>query len=226
MSELVEELLLLARLDRERPLAHERVELSGIAAAAVDAARVKAPDRVVSFDPAAAVVVTGDANRLRQVIDNLLTNAVNHTPGGTPIGVDVRTDDGQALLTVVDEGPGIDPADRHRIFEPFHRADPSRARATGGVGLGLAIVSAIAEAHGGTVGVDSDGASGASFWVRLPLAPVDGAAPPAPPEASGSPPPPSFPVPPPPQGPPVPLAPPSPAAPRPPDPPASPGGGS
>jgi two-component system OmpR family sensor kinase len=173
MSVLVDDLLLLARLDRERPLAHEQVELTGVVAAAVDAARVKAPDRVVTFAPAAPVVVTGDASRLRQVVDNLMANAINHTPEATPIAVDVTTDGTTALLTVADRGPGIDPADRDHIFEPFHRADPSRARATGGVGLGLAIVSAIATAHGGTVGVDSEPGAGATFWVRLPLAPID-----------------------------------------------------
>ncbi|HEY5251359.1 MAG TPA: HAMP domain-containing sensor histidine kinase [Acidimicrobiales bacterium] len=173
MSELVDDLLLLARLDRERPLAHEQVELTAVVAAAVDAARVKAPDRVVTFAPVAPVVVTGDASRLRQVADNLMANALNHTPEGTPITVDLTADGTTALLTVADRGPGIDPADRGHIFEPFHRADPSRARATGGVGLGLAIVSAIATAHGGAVGVDSEPGSGATFWVRLPAVPVN-----------------------------------------------------
>ena len=195
MSELVDDLLLLARLDRERPLAHEQVELTAVAAAAVDAARVKAPDRLVTFAPPAPVVVGGDANRLRQVIDNLLANAINHTPGGTPIEVDVRVVDTTALLSVTDHGPGIDPGDRGHIFEPFHRADPSRARTTGGVGLGLAIVSAIAAAHGGTVGVDSDPGSGATFWVRLPLARTGVAPPPQGPPISPAPAPPPGPPP-------------------------------
>jgi two-component system OmpR family sensor kinase len=177
MSELVDDLLLLARLDRERPLAHETVELTAIAAAAVDAARVKAPDHTVTFAPVSPVVVTGDANRLRQVIDNLVANAINHTPPGTPIDVRVVADGSTGLLTVADEGPGIAAVDRDHIFEPFHRADPSRARATGGVGLGLAIVSAIAQAHGGSVGVDSEPGAGATFWVRLPLAVLDAMAP-------------------------------------------------
>jgi two-component system, OmpR family, sensor kinase len=202
MSELVDDLLLLARLDRERPLAHEQVELTTVAAAAVDAARVKDPDRAVTFAPPAPVVVVGDASRLRQVVDNLVDNAMNHTPPGTPIAVDVGAEGATALLTVADRGPGIAPADRDRIFEPFHRADPSRARATGGVGLGLAIVSAIAQAHGGTVGVDSDATTGATFWVRLPLAPA--AAPPPVPAL----PPLAGPPPPPPSGPPVSQVPP------------------
>jgi two-component system OmpR family sensor kinase len=215
MSELVDDLLLLARLDRERPLAHDQVELTGVTAAAVDAARVKAPDRTVTFAPLAAVVVTGDDHRLRQVIDNLLANALNHTPAGTPIDVSVRAEGDTAVLTVADQGPGIAPADRDHIFEPFHRADPSRARATGGVGLGLAIVSAIATAHGGAVGVDSVPGSGASFWVRLPLAVGEVVAPPpdgagdgavgvaSPPSSPGT-------APPPPQGSPVSPAPPPP----------------
>jgi two-component system, OmpR family, sensor kinase len=180
MSELVDDLLLLARLDRERPLETERVDLATVVAAAVDAARVKAPDRTVTFAPRTPVVVVGDANRLRQVIDNLLANAIAHTPEATPVDVVVDAEGPTAILTVADHGPGIDPADRDHIFEPFHRADPSRARATGGVGLGLAIVSAIATAHGGTVGVDSDPGSGSTFWVRLPLAPLDVPPPPLP----------------------------------------------
>jgi len=192
MSELVDDLLLLARLDRERPLAHEQVELTAVAAAAVDAARVKAPDRLVTFAPPAPVVVVGDANRLRQVIDNLLANAINHTPGGTPIDVFVSAVGTTALVRVADHGPGIAPADRDHIFEPFHRADPSRARTTGGVGLGLAIVSAIANAHGGTVGVDSEPGSGATFWVRLPLARTDVAPPPEGPPVSPAPAAPSY----------------------------------
>jgi two-component system OmpR family sensor kinase len=211
MSELVDDLLLLARLDRERPLAHEQVELTTVAVAAVDAARVQAPDRTVTFTPRPPVVVTGDANRLRQVIDNLLANAINHTPAGTAIDVGVAADGTTALLTVADHGQGIDAADRDHIFEPFHRADPSRARATGGVGLGLAIVSAIATAHGGGVGVDSEPGSGATFWVRLPLVRTEV----TPPAAAGG-----EEAPPPPQGPPVstvPPPPPSPPAPAAPD---------
>jgi two-component system OmpR family sensor kinase len=207
MSELVDDLLLLARLDRERPLAHERVALVVVVSEAVDAARVKAPDRQVSFTPGPGVVVTGDANRLRQVIDNLLANAIAHTAAGTAIEVAVRAEGPDAVLTVTDHGSGIDPVDLPHIFEPFHRADPSRARATGGVGLGLAIVSAIATSHGGSVGVDSVPGSGATFWVRIPLV---GAEPPVElPPAS----PPALPAPPPPAGPPVSPAPPPPPVP-------------
>jgi two-component system, OmpR family, sensor kinase len=177
MSTLVDDLLLLARLDHERPLARDHVDVSNVARAAVDAARAVDPGRPITLVANGAVSVTGDADRLRQVVDNLLGNAERHTPAGTPVEVRVRSDGPWAWLEVADRGPGIPPEEQTRIFEPFHRADPSRARATGGVGLGLAIVSAIARAHGGDVGVATNPASappetapGALFWVRLPLA--------------------------------------------------------
>ncbi len=108
-------------------------------------------------------------------MDNLLANAVQHTPDRSSVDVRVSTEPGMACFEVSDQGPGIPPAEHAHIFEPFHRADPARARATGGAGLGLTIVSAIAHAHGGTVGVVSDptadnGSAGATFWVRIPLA--------------------------------------------------------
>jgi two-component system OmpR family sensor kinase len=174
MSVLVDDLLLLARLDHQRPLELERVDLAGLVTEAVDAARVSTPDRAISLEVPAPSVVIGDANRLRQVVDNLLANAVQHTPEGSPIHVGVRTETTTACLEVSDSGPGIPPEEQAHIFEPFHRSDPTRARATGGVGLGLSIVSAIAHAHGGTVGVVSRPAAndqrGSTFWVRIPLA--------------------------------------------------------
>jgi two-component system OmpR family sensor kinase len=182
MSTLVDDLLLLARLDQRRPLAHDQVDVAAVTAAAVDAARVAEPERPITYEADGPVGVTGDADRLRQVLDNLLTNALQHTADGTPVEVRVRTDEGWAWIEVADHGPGISPEEQAHIFEPFHRADPSRDRATGGVGLGLAIASAIAHAHGGAVGVVSNGArvhpseatdsprsEGATFWVRLPL---------------------------------------------------------
>jgi two-component system, OmpR family, sensor kinase len=179
MSVLVDDLLLLARLDHQRPIALEHVDLAAIVTAAVGAARVSAPERAITLEVPGPVPVVGDGDRLRQVVDNLLANAVGHTPEGSPVGVRVRIEPGTACLEVSDRGPGIAPEEQAQIFEPFHRADPTRARATGGVGLGLTIVSAIARAHGGTVGVVSDptpenGRRGATFWVRIPLA---GAAP-------------------------------------------------
>ena len=170
MSALVNDLLLLARLDRERPIERQPVDLSDVVADAVGAARVSAGDRPVSYSPNGHVVVVGDAGRLRQVVDNLITNAVRHTPSGTPVEVRVARSNGAAVVEVEDHGQGIDPAEQAHIFEPFHRADRSRARATGGVGLGLAIVAAITRAHGGDVGVRSDGRSGSTFWIRLPAA--------------------------------------------------------
>jgi len=175
MSVLVDDLLLLARLDRERPVALDQVDLSAIVTAAVDAARLRAPARVIGLEAPGPIAVVGDADRLRQVVDNLLSNAVTHTPEGSPVDVRVSTETATACLEVSDRGPGIALDEQAHIFEPFHRADQTRARATGGVGLGLSIVSAIAHAHGGTVGVVSDpasdnGTSGATFWVRIPLA--------------------------------------------------------
>ncbi len=169
MSEMVNDLLLLARLDRERPLEQEEVDLREVVEDAVHAANVSAPERVISFTGAGPLWVEGDAGRLRQVADNLLANAVRHTPPGTPVGVQLQSVGGSALLEVHDHGPGIPPEEQDRIFEPFHRADPSRSRNTGGMGLGLAIVAAITRAHGGAVGVSSNGNGGATFWVRLPL---------------------------------------------------------
>jgi two-component system OmpR family sensor kinase len=175
MSVLVDDLLLLARLDHQRPVELEHVDLTDVVGAAADAARLRAPERVISLQAPGPVPVMGDADRLRQVADNLLSNALQHTPDGLPVDVRVSTETATACLEVSDRGPGIALEDQAHIFEPFHRADQTRARATGGVGLGLSIVSAIAYAHGGSVGVVSDptsdnGHHGATFWVRIPLA--------------------------------------------------------
>jgi two-component system OmpR family sensor kinase len=187
MSVLVDDLLLLARLDHQRPIELERVDLTAIVTAAVGAARVSTPARAIGLEAPGPVPVIGDADRLRQVVDNLLANAVQHTPEASPIDVRVTAETSTACLEVSDHGPGIAPGEQAHIFEPFHRSDPTRARATGGAGLGLTIVSAIAHAHGGSVGVvsapDSDpapgsdterapanGGGGTTFWVRIPLA--------------------------------------------------------
>ena len=167
MGALVDDLLWLAKLDHERPLAHEPVDLSELArqaAAGIGAAR---PDRTVVVVADAPVAVVGDGRRLRQVLDNLLVNAVTHTPVDAAVEIRVGAEDGTAVLTVHDEGPGIDPADAARIFEPFYRSDPSRARSSGGSGLGLAIVATIVDAHQGTVAVVPG--EGATFEVRLPI---------------------------------------------------------
>ena len=170
MSTLVEDLLILARLDRERPLAHELVDLREVVQPAVAAIELQEPDRTITLNSDEPLLVVGDAGRLRQVVDNLLVNAVRHTPAGTSISVDLGQQPGSAVVSVLDHGPGIPPEDRLRIFEPFFRADPSRSRATGGQGLGLAIVSTIVQAHGGQVGVSPGEEGGARFWVRIPLA--------------------------------------------------------
>ncbi len=166
---LVDDLLLLARLDTGRRLQQEEIDLSEIARDAVDAARVLEPDRPLTLDAPGRVPVTGDAQALRQVVDNLLANVRSHTPPGTPARVGVELEDGHALLRVTDQGPGLDQASAERVFERFYRVDASRARSGGGSGLGLAIVQAIVEAHGGAVAVTGE-EGGATFSVTLAAA--------------------------------------------------------
>lgn len=168
MSLLVDDLLLLARLDEGRPLERKPVDLAALVGEAVDAARVVEPDRPIelSVEP---TTVTGDATRLRQVLDNLLANARAHTAARTPISVDLRHVDGQSELSVADHGPGLTEGQAVRVFERFYRADSSRARASGGVGLGLSIVAAVAEAHGGTAEARPTPGGGATFVITLPL---------------------------------------------------------
>jgi two-component system OmpR family sensor kinase len=170
MSQMVDELLLLARLDQGRPLERERVDLVEVAAAAVDAARAAALGRRIDLDAAERVVVLGDAGRLRQVLDNLLSNARHHTPEGTPIHVRVAAADGHGVVEVADEGPGIAEADAGRVFERFFRADRARSPGNGGAGLGLSIVAAVAEAHGGRAWYRPRPGGGSVFEVSLPLA--------------------------------------------------------
>ncbi|WP_242659092.1 sensor histidine kinase [Thermostaphylospora chromogena] len=175
MSLLVDDLLLLARLDRQRPIAADPVDLLALAADAVHDARILAPSREVTLQvDGAALIVLGDETRLRQVIRNLMTNALTHTPDGTPITVRVGAAEPWAYLEVADEGPGLDAEQAERVFERFYRADTSRTRtekASGGAGLGLAIVAALVEAHGGTVTVETAPGQGATFRVQLPLDP-------------------------------------------------------
>jgi two-component system OmpR family sensor kinase len=173
MGLLVEDLLLLARLDAERPLEYAPVDLLSVATDAVHDARAVAPDRRLHVEPLRSdvpPVVLGDDARLRQVAANLVGNALKHTDG--PVRVRVGTEPGWAVLEVVDEGPGLTPEEAARAFERFYRADPSRTRASGGTGLGLSIVAALVAAHGGTVGVDTEPGRGATFRVRLPLPPA------------------------------------------------------
>jgi two-component system, OmpR family, sensor kinase len=182
MGLLVEDLLLLARLDQQRPLARQPVDLLSLAADAVHDTRMLAPGRTIelSVQPGAAFLVVGDEARLRQVIGNLMSNALTHTPDGTPIDVSVGTGmlDPQAgdqtpavLLDVTDHGPGMTQDQARRVFERFYRADQARTRATGGSGLGLSIVRALVVAQGGVVSVRTAEGQGATFRIALPLAP-------------------------------------------------------
>jgi two-component system OmpR family sensor kinase len=175
MGVLVDDLLLLARLDQQRPLARLPVDLLALAADAVQDARVVDGDREITLSvrSGSAFIVTGDEVRLRQVIGNLVNNALRHTPAGTPVEVIVRSgmlgDSPAAVLEVVDSGPGMPAEQAKRVFERFYRADPARSR--GGTGLGLAIVAGLVEAHGGSVEVDTAPGMGATFRVVLPLDP-------------------------------------------------------
>jgi two-component system OmpR family sensor kinase len=182
MGVLVEDLLVLARLDQQRPLARQPVDLLTLAADAVGDARLLAPARAIdlSVQPGAAFLVIGDEPKLRQVIGNLMSNALTHTPEGTPIQVAISSGvlDPRAsqptpavLLDVVDHGPGLSPEQANRVFERFYRADQARTRATGGSGLGLAIVDALVTAQGGIASVDTAEGQGARFRIALPLAP-------------------------------------------------------
>ncbi len=168
MGVLVDDLLLLAHLDQNRPMSLGRVDLRSITHDLVGDARVVDPDRPLTLDAPEPVVIDGDEQRLKQVIANLLSNARTHTPPGTPVTVRVRRDGGDALIEIADRGPGMTSDRAARVFERFFRADPSRARVSGGSGLGLSIVSAIAEAHGGRVEVETAPGDGATFRVRLP----------------------------------------------------------
>lgn len=170
MGVLVDDLLLLARLDQGRPLEHAPVDLTRLAEDAVSDARTVSPERTFTFTPNGAVTVMGDEPRLRQVLANLVSNAYTHTPPGSVVDVRVTHDGASAVIEVADDGPGLSEDQVTHAFDRFWRADMSRTRARGGVGLGLAIVSAIAHAHGGDAAVESEPGHGATFRVRLPLA--------------------------------------------------------
>jgi two-component system, OmpR family, sensor kinase len=182
MGLLVEDLLMLARLDQQRPLNIAPVDVLTLAADAVQDARIVSPDRRIDLvvAPGTAFLVDGDEPRLRQVLGNLVNNAITHTPAGTPVRVKIASgtlDGSQAepvpavVLDVEDDGPGMPPEQAQRVFERFYRADAARNRASGGTGLGLAIVAGLVNAHGGTVSVRTSPGRGADFQVRLPLSP-------------------------------------------------------
>jgi two-component system OmpR family sensor kinase len=171
MSRLVEDLLLLARLDDARPLERDRVDLAGVIRDAVDAARVVDPLRAYGFElQGGQLAIQGDRERLRQVLDNLLANVRQHTPPGSRAYVTGTRADGQVVVTVEDDRPGVAPEIRERIFDRFVRPEAGRGRDSGGAGLGLAIVESIAVAHGGTVDARDTSPHGATFVLRLPAA--------------------------------------------------------
>ena len=180
MGGLVEDMLVLARVDQQRPIERRPVDLLTLAADAVQDARIVAPSRSIdlTLGTGVAFLVLGDEARLRQVISNLMNNALTHTPDGSPISVRIFTGYQQgnpavpcAILEVTDHGPGLTQEQASRVFERFYRADQARGRRTGGSGLGLAIVQALVTAHGGTVSLDTAPAHGATFRITLPLAP-------------------------------------------------------
>ncbi len=169
MDRLVNDLLTLARLDEGVPMQSAPVELVGLASEAVHTATAVGPEWPVRFSAARPVEVTGDKDRLRQVIDNLLANVRAHTPPGTTATVHVAVLGDQAQLEVRDTGPGMSDEEARRVFERFYRADPARARTGGGSGLGLSIVAAIVAAHGGTVSAASSPGQGLVVTILLPM---------------------------------------------------------
>ena len=171
MGLLVDDLLLLARLDAQRPIEQNRVDLLALASDAVHDAQAIAPKRNITmevFDGPGTPEVLGDEPRLRQVLGNLVTNALQHTPESADITVRVGTEGDDAIVEVVDEGPGMSQEDALRIFERFYRTDSSRARISGGTGLGLSIVDSLVLAHDGTVTVTTALGQGCRFYVSLP----------------------------------------------------------
>ena len=177
MGVLVQDMLLLARLDQQRPIEHRPVDLLTLAADAVQDARIIAPDREITLDvgSGAAFLILGDEVRLRQVIGNLMNNALTHTPEGTPVAVRVLAGPRQpvpsVVLEVADQGEGLRQDQAEHVFERFYRADQARTRKAGGTGLGLAIVAALVAAHDGTVALMTAPGQGATFRITLPLAP-------------------------------------------------------
>jgi signal transduction histidine kinase len=170
MSRLVADLLLLARFDAGRPLERRPTDLASLAAEAVQRARLIDPGRPITIEAADPVIIDGDEGRLQQVIDNLIGNALRHTPSGSPVAVTVTGSASHADLTVTDHGPGMTEEQASRVFERFYRTDDARTRERGGAGLGLAIAASLAAAHGGEITVDTAPGQGAAFHLRLPQA--------------------------------------------------------
>ncbi|MDX6722517.1 MAG: two-component system, OmpR family, sensor kinase [Solirubrobacteraceae bacterium] len=177
MGVLVEDLLTLARLDQVPDAPHGEVDLGRLVGDAVDDARATAPDRPIEARVAGRAMVTGDAHQLRQVLANLVRNALVHTPPGTPVEVSVAPSDGDVRLEVRDHGPGLPTEDADELFERFWRSEGGRERGRAGAGLGLAIVAGIVDAHGGRVQAANAPGGGATFVVTLPAAAGNGGAP-------------------------------------------------
>lgn len=168
MSRLVDDLLLLARLDQQRPPATADVDVGRVLGYAVDAVRVTDPDRTYDLELHEPAIVRGDVDQLRQVFDNLLSNARIHTPPGTTVDARVDTTDDGVRITIADDGPGFSPTDRERAFDRFWRSTRSDENPRKGSGLGLAIVASIVSSHGGRVALDTGPAGGARFTIVLP----------------------------------------------------------
>jgi two-component system OmpR family sensor kinase len=183
MAGLVDDLLLLARLDQGRPLEREPVDLTTLVADAAQDARAVDPSRTVTCEAPPECVIIGDEGRLRQLLGNLVSNALAYTPAGSPLEVIAMLEHlhgptrSRAKVLVVDHGDGITPEAAPHVFERFWRSDPARVRAHGGAGLGLSIVAAIADAHGGHVALEDTPGGGATFVVELPTEPEPGPSP-------------------------------------------------
>lgn len=167
MKMLVDDLLLLARLDQTRPVERKPVDLAVLAADACTDTRAVAPDRTITLEAPRPVLVSGDSGHLRQAIGNLMANAVKHTVSGTAIQVWARQEGDIAVVTVRDHGPGLDAAALEHVFDRFWQADA--ARVGSGSGLGLSIVDSIAREHGGAVSAANAPGGGAVFTIRIPL---------------------------------------------------------
>ncbi len=170
IGSLVEDLLLLARMDEARPHSLEPVDLTHLIKESVASALAAGPDHPIALEVPADLYVLGDNKRIHQALGNLLANARTHTPSGTSIKVSAATSDLETTVAVEDSGPGLSESDQERIFERFFRVDPSRARHAGeGSGLGLSIVDAVMKAHGGSVSVESEIGKGSTFTLHFPI---------------------------------------------------------
>lgn len=181
MARLVDDMLTLAKLGASRPLERRPVDLRVLLDDAASDARAVAPERSISVGGDRAVPVVGDVDRLRQVIANVIGNALIHTPDGAAIDTVAVARDGQVVVEITDQGPGMEYDVAARVTERFYRADPGRSRERGGSGLGLSIAEAVIAAHGGTIEVMSEAGRGTTVRLVLPVAPRE--LPPPPPEA-------------------------------------------